>query len=225
LIKTGILNKEVENRLKTLFPFLLELPEKTYRTIINSGRYETAHIGETLMEEGRVCLGIALVMSGSIRIYKISETGREVTLYRIRPGETCVLAASCMLGGMTFPIIAEAEQETELFMIPKQTFETEFARSSVMQRFIFRQNAEKLVDIISVLDDIAFERIDKRLIRYLLANGDTLKTTHEKIAMELGTAREVVSRLLKDFENQGLVGLRRGSVKIKKRRQLENFLP
>ncbi len=170
--------------------------------------------------EGQACSGLALLISGSVRVYKIAESGRELTLYRLDPGESCILTASCILSGRAFPAFAITESEVHAYTVPAPTFQRWVARYPEWQRYVFDILSRRLETVIEVVEEVAFRRLDARLADYLLAVATSagepavLRATHELIAADLGSSREVVSRLLKDFQREGLIDMARGEVRI-----------
>jgi CRP/FNR family transcriptional regulator len=173
--------------------------------------------GQSICREGAICTHLPLVLAGSARVYKIGESGREITLYRIGPGESCVLTAACILSGRHFPALAAAETAVEVVAVPAQRVLDWLATSSEWRAYVFGLVAQRLADVIGVVEDVAFRRLDQRLADHmLLASGGlaNLAATHQQIADDIGTSREVVSRVLKDLEQRGLVALERGRVRL-----------
>ena len=162
------------------------------------------------------CSGIAFLLSGSIRVYKCGESGREITLYEIGPGETCILNASCILGNKAYPANAVTISEGELIMVPAHDFRRLLGSHETMRNFVFSLLSERLGEVMELVNEVAFRRMDERLMEYLVEkSGDgVLLATHQKIASDLGTSREVVSRLLKDLERQGKLSLARNSISL-----------
>ncbi len=174
--------------------------------------------GCNICYEGDECHHLALVVSGAARVFKLAESGREITLYRVEPGECCILTASCMLSGERFPANATVETELEAVLIPQRQVTAWMGESAVWRQFLWKLLAERLGDVISLVEEVAFRRMDERLGEYLADHaehhGSVLQATHQKIAADLGTSREVVSRMLKDFEQRGLLQLSRGRIEL-----------
>src|SRR5574337_318293 len=172
--------------------------------------------GTQLYREGDVCSAIAFVLTGDIRVYKIGQTGREITLYEIGPGETCILNASCILAGKSYPANAITLSETDLVLIPSPVFLSMMAASEQMRQFVFAIMSQRMTAVMELVEEVAFGRMDQRLLDYLIEKsaGGRLETTHQKIANDLGTSREVVSRLLKDFERKQQIKLSRNSITL-----------
>ncbi len=178
-----------------------------------------AHIpaGRDVFVEGDRVAAIPLLLSGTVRVYQLGETGREVTLYRFRPGESCVLTANAILTEQSFPAIATVEEDAEAVMIPAQVFREWVARESLWRGFFVQLVAQRLASVMNVVDEVAFRRLDKRvagLIAARASTGNAVLTTHQEIADELGSAREAVSRVLEDLAAKGLIRSARGRIEV-----------
>jgi len=174
-------------------------------------------VGQDVFVEGDRVDAIALLISGVVRVYKIGETGREITLYRFGLGESCILTANAILSRQSFPAIATVEQEAEAVMIPSDTFRDWVKRYDLWREFVFDLLSQRLVSVMSIVDEVAFRRMDVRVAGLLLERsrrGNPIRITHQEIASELGSSREVISRLLEDFSERGLVNVRRGEVEV-----------
>lgn len=210
------------------FKFFNKLPNDQKSQFLESASIITLNKKEIIMNEGSICKGMIFVISGSIRVYKLSEEGKEVTLYRIGMGETCILTISCILGSSNYQAIAQVEEDANVLFIPENMFKEIFAKSHIVQKFIFDTLSLRLEEVMYIVEEIAFQRKDKRIANFLLdrfeqSTDGIIRITHEEIASELGTAREVVSRLLKDFEYKGAVSLSRGKIKIISSNKLKNL--
>jgi CRP/FNR family transcriptional regulator len=152
-----------------------------------------------------------------VRVYKIGETGREITLYRFGNGQSCILTANAILSHKTFPAIATVEKEAEAVMIPADTFRDWVMCYDLWREFVFDLLSQRLSTIMAIVDEIAFRRMDARVATLLIARAQTqnpLRITHQKIASELGSSRKVISRLLEDFSERGLIRPGRGEIEI-----------
>ncbi len=151
-------------------------------------------------------------------MFKLAESGREITLYRVERGECCILTASCMLSRRPFPANATVESNLDALLIPEAHVQRWMSSSESWRRFLWNLLAKRLGDVISLVEEVAFRRMDERLCEYLTAHaserGPVIQATHGQIAADLGTSREVVSRVLKDFESRGLLKLSRGSIRL-----------
>jgi len=195
------------------FPDLASVPS-AIRTELDALPLMQVPGGTVLFRDGDVCQGYVFVLKGSVRVQKMDPEGREIVLYRVEDGQTCMLTTSCLLGGREYPAEGVAEEETELALLSPKRLDALLVDAS-FRRFVLSMISERIADLMALIEDVAFGRMDVRLARRLLEldNGSgELHLTHQQLSTELGTAREVVSRLLKDFERRGLVGLKRGSV-------------
>ena len=164
----------------------------------------------------RPVVAFPLLLAGSVRVVQRDngDRGREVVLYRIRPGEMCLLSVNCLLGASVYPATGIADEEISVVQISPVLFETFIAESTEFRQFVFRLLATRLQELMQLVDAIAFQQLDRRLATLLLARATPLKTTHQKIADELGTVRVMVSRLLERFESAGVVRLGRERIEV-----------
>jgi CRP/FNR family transcriptional regulator len=173
--------------------------------------------GRDVFVEGDRVDAIALLISGVVRVYKIGETGREITLYRFGSGESCILTANAILSRQDFPALATVEQDAEAVMVPADTFRGWVKRYDLWREFVFDLLSQRILSLMVIVDEVAFRRMDARLSAYLLqrsANEHSLRITHQEIAAELGSSREVISRLLESLASQGILRSRRGAIEI-----------
>lgn len=208
---------EQQERLIRLFPWLEGAASEFRRDFFRNATLMRIPGGHAIASEGSECGQLALVISGKVRVYKLADSGREITLYRINSGDSCVLTASCIMSNRPFPAIAATESEVEALIIPAKQAQAWLIESKSWGEFIFGLVSQRLADVIAVLEDVAFHRMDERVAAYLIATasqGQTLNITHHEIAADLGTTREVISRILKDFEVKGLVEGARGKLTV-----------
>jgi len=181
--------------------------------------------GTTIFSEGDECSVFAVLSSGTVRVFKIGETGREITLYRFGRGESCILTTSCVLSARQFPAIAVVEKDTTAFVIDQFTFRDWINRYGEWRDYVFQLLSQRLATVMAIVDEIAFRRVDVRLAEFLLQHAASeppvLYATHQHIAAELGTSREVVSRILADFSDDGLIRGGRGQIVIRDRERLQ----
>ncbi len=210
------MNKINEKVFLEIFPFFKKGNPDIVGEILSCARYETLP-GNTLMQlEGKACDSLGLMLSGEKRIYRSSGTGREITLYVVGPGETCILNASCILSNIICPVNAVSVGDVSLLSVSAKDFRGLIGKYEEMRRFIFEAISQNFASIIELVQEVAFRKMDERLLDYLVEKSDEGKliTTHQKIADDLGTAREVVSRLLKDFERKGAIRLSRNLIEL-----------
>lgn len=165
------------------------------------------------------CTGLILVISGQIRAYTISDDGREITMYRLFSRDICLFSASCMMNSIQFDITVAAEKDTEVLMIPAEVYQGIMKVSAPLANYTNEIMASRFSDVMWLIDQIMWKSFDKRLAEFLLneANiegSNTLKITHETIGNHMGNPREVVTRMLKYFQNEGMVRLSRGTIEI-----------
>ena len=203
---------------KENFPFWDDLSEIEQDTFINSSQYISFRKG-TNIHNGNECTGIILIRSGSLRLYILSDEGKEITLYRLFPGEMCMLSASCVLNNITFDVFVDAEENSECIVVGGCAYASLAERNSAAKIFALETALARFSDVMWVMQQILFMSMDKRLAIFLLdeiskTGGDTVRLTHEQIAKYMGSAREVVTRMLKYFSSEGLVELSRGGIKL-----------
>ncbi len=181
-----------------------------------------------IFNEGDECGTVAFLLSGSIRISKIGKNGREIVLYRLGSGDSCILTISSVLANISYPATAVVEEDAEAILLSVQQFKELMTINPEFQQYIYKLLAARLLEVMTLVDEIVFHKMDERLIEYLLRHSkndeDIIEITHEELASQLGSVREVISRLLKGFERDGLIQLSRGKVKIMHRSGLEEKL-
>ncbi len=221
-----ITNPEQKQRLVELFPFLKVATPDFQRIFFDAAIPAHIPAGHTIAETGSECSQLALVVSGSVRVYKLADKGREITLYRIKDGDSCVLTASCLMSATPFPAIAVAETELDALVIPANSAKAWMTQHPPWSSFVFGLISKRLTEVITVLENVTFQRLDVRVAAYLVNmadKGSTLAITHHEIAADLGSSREVVSRTLKEFDKQGWINMGRGELIIQDLPQLQNL--
>lgn len=161
---------------------------------------------------------LLLLLDGTVRVQQLSESGREIVLYRVHAGESCVLTTACLLAYEDYSAEGIAETEVEAAAIPRQVFDELVSQSEAFRRFVFSAYSKRITDLFFVIEEIAFQRMDIRLAQKLIelaGTGSEIKSTHQKMAAELGTAREVISRQLQEFQRRGWVAQSRGTIDIR----------
>jgi CRP/FNR family transcriptional regulator len=173
--------------------------------------------GKDIFLEGDQVEAIALLISGVVRVYNIGVTGREITLYRFGLGDSCILSANAIFNQATFPAIATVEEEAEAVMIPADNFRDWVNRYEIWRNFIINLLSQRLTSLMAVIDDVAFQRMDTRIAALLLQRSqieNPINITHQEIAAELGSSREVISRILEDLTRQEIIHTMRGTIEI-----------
>lgn len=205
-------------RVASALPFLALLENELTEDFSRQATLARIPAGRDVMAEGDRVVAIPLLISGQIRVFRIGESGREITLYRFGRGECCVLTADSILGHRLFPACAQVEEEVEVAFIPATVFDSWLARSSAWRQFVFDAMSRRLLSLMDTLDDVAFRRMDMRVAALLIQRSGgrktTVRITHQEIADELGSSREVISRILEDFQARGQIRLSRGFVGV-----------
>jgi len=185
------------------------------RAIWEEGIVKDVPKGRTLCREGDACDYLPLVISGNLRVFKAAENGREVTLYTVESGSSCVLSAAGILKGTPFPTQTMAETETRILLVPGRTVGAFYDRYKGWRNFILSLYTDRVSSVIHLVEEVLFRRLDDRLLELLRDKADgkgIVRITHQKIAEELGSTREVISRLLKELENRDILQQRRGEI-------------
>ena len=183
----------------------------------------------TLLHNGpEDCLGLIVVISGQLRASICSDEGREVTIYRLCERDICLFSASCMMRSIQFDVVVEAEKDSELYIIPADIYKRMMEVSAPLANYTNQIMAERFSEVMWLLEQIMWKSMDKRLAAFLLEESslegaDSLSLTHEKIANHMGTAREVITRMLKYLQSEGMVALKRGAIQLIDRKRLEEL--
>lgn len=209
--------------------FFPRLTDEEKRLVLDStarGRYSK---GQSVYGPEAECMGVLLVKTGMLRAYLLSEEGREVTLYRLGPGEVCVLSASCILRSITFDVHIEAEEDSEVLLLPIAAFSRIAARNVWAENFSLNNAVARFSEVLGAMEQLLFSSLERRLASFLLeeadrTGSDSLHLTHEQIAKRIGSVREVVSRQLKLFSEEGLVRVARGRIDLENEKGLEDLL-
>ena len=218
-------NSEVSEIFKSSFPFWDGLSEIDKATLSESSQSICFEKG-TNIHNGNECTGVILIKSGSLRLYILSDEGKEITLYRLFPGDICIFSASCVLDTITFDVFVDAEERSECVVVGGCAYEELSRKIPEVKIFTLESALSRFSDVMWVMQQILFMSMDKRLAIFLLdeaskIGSDTIKLTHEQIAKYMGSAREVVSRMLKYFSSEGLVEVSRSSgIKILDKKRL-----
>jgi len=214
-----MLNKENIQFLTQKFDFISRLsPEEQDETFANTSQI-TYHKGQNIHSAENDCIGVLLVKTGELRTYILSESGKEVTLYRLYPGDVCILSASCLMHNITFDVFIDAEVDSEILLLSAGVFAKLQEKNIYVENFALSVMVDKFSDVMWAMEQILFKSFDSRLATFLLdesakRGSDRIDLTHEQIAKYMASAREVVSRMIKYFEKEKLVTLHRGGMTI-----------
>ena len=204
--------------LKTLLPFWDGIEESDRSLICENTVSHSFTVGETI-HRGQDCSGVIIVRSGCLRVYILSENGKDITLYRLFPGDICMLSASCVLDSITFDVSIDAEENSRCIIIGGSVFDTLSKKYKDIRIFSLETAVSRFSDVMWVMQQILFMSMDKRLAVFLIDEAarnktDEIMLTHEQIARYIGSAREVVSRTLKYLSSEGLVEVSRKGIRI-----------
>lgn len=202
-----------DGALNALYPVLAALPPTARTRLQQHAQVFSVPAGIVVFDELQACQGFPFVLSGGLRVVKAAPNGRELPLYRVTPGETCIISSACLLGHAPYNARGIAEVETRLLLLPKADFQALLGEAA-FRDFVFTLFSERIADLMQLIEEVAFRKLDQRLAALLLGKGPRLHVTHQQLADELGSVREIVSRLLKGFAEQGLVALAREQVDI-----------
>jgi CRP/FNR family transcriptional regulator, anaerobic regulatory protein len=221
-----MINSEQFKRIVRVLPILEHADPGLLREFQQKAFFARIPESHDVFVEGDKADAIALLISGVVRVYKIGETGREITLYRFGNGESCILTANAILSQKNFPAIATVEKEADAVMIPAETFRDWVRRYDLWREFVFDLLSERLSSVMAIVEEVAFRRMDVRVVTFLserLGQTDSIQITHQEIAAELGSSREVISRILEDLSALGIIGVSRGTIKVLDREALQGW--
>ena len=212
---------------KEIFPFWNEISPETRDTICQNSVAMT-YLKGTTIHDGTECSGVFFIRSGCLRVYLLSEKGKDITLYRLYAGDMCMLSASCVLQSITFDVMIDAEEDSECYVISGPAFVSVSEANPKIKIFSLETAISRFSDVMWVMQQILFMNFDRRLAIFLLdemarTGDDTLHLTHEQIARNMGSAREVVSRMLKYFSSEGMTEVSRKGIKILNKQALQQL--
>jgi len=197
-----------------LFPTLAELPTRLALEVERQAMNLNAPAGALLFDAGMACQALPLVLEGRVKVSKRAENGREIRLYSVRPGELCIVTVSCLLGGDPYPATGVAETAVSALALPRALILRLVAEHPPFREMAFNLFAERLTGLMQLVEEVAFRKLDQRLAAWLLQRGPLIAVSHQVVADELGSVREIVSRLLKQFEEEGSVRLGRERIEV-----------
>ncbi|WP_226782807.1 Crp/Fnr family transcriptional regulator [Oceaniglobus trochenteri] len=207
------------------FEGLAQLPPDLRDALVAGSQVVKVPEGTQVFEPGQSADNLLLLLDGTVRVRQKSDTGREIFLYRVHAGESCVLTTACMMAFEDYAADGIAETDVRAVAIPRATFDDLAGRSAVFRQFVFRAYSRRITDLFTLIDDIVFQRLDVRLAARLLelATDDTVRATHQMLGTELGTAREVISRTLAEFQRRGWIEQHRGEIRLVGRVAMERL--
>ena len=206
--------KDTRRRLLERFPAFAGLAPARLDQLLAEAQLLHVPAGRLLFDARQPCRGFPLVLEGAVRVTMTAASGREILLYRVEPGQGCILSGGCLLGHSDYAARGIAEEDVTLASIPPAQFQALLLEHEPFRRFVFGMYGERLAEVMTLVEEVAFRRLDERLAQLLIHRGPVIEATHQSLADELGSVREIVSRLLRSFESRGWVKLERERITL-----------
>ncbi len=206
--------RDLADQLRERFPALCGLARERLEQLVAEGHVLQVPAGAILFDAKQPCRGFPLVLEGAVRVVINAPSGREILLYRVDPGQGCIMSGGCLLGHSDYAARGIAEGDVTLLSIPPAPFQALLLEHEPFRRFVFGMYGERLAEVMTLVEEVAFRRLDERLAQLLIHRGPVIEATHQALADELGSVREIVSRLLRSFEQRGWVKLERERVTV-----------
>jgi CRP/FNR family transcriptional regulator len=212
---TAALDKDAtRSKLLECFPVFRQLPAARLERLLAEAQLLQLPAGAVMFDASQPCRGFPLVLEGALRVSKFAPNGREILLYRVDPGQSCILSGGCLLGHSEYTARAVVEEDVQLLSLPPSLFDELMLEFEPFRLFVFGMYGDRLAEVMELVEEVAFKRLDERLAQLLIHRGPVIEATHQKLADELGSVREIVSRLLRSFEERGWVKLERERVTV-----------
>jgi CRP/FNR family transcriptional regulator len=212
---TAALDKDAtRSKLLERFPVFRQLPAARLERLLAEAQLLQLPAGAVMFDASQPCRGFPLVLEGALRVSKFAPNGREILLYRVDPGQSCILSGGCLLGHSEYTARAVVEEDVQLLSLPPALFDELMLEVEPFRLFVFGMYGDRLAEVMELVEEVAFKRLDERLAQLLIHRGPVIEATHQKLADELGSVREIVSRLLRSFEERGWVKLERERVTV-----------
>ena len=205
---------ELKHKLIACYPAFAAMPAALMEFTLRSALLKSVPSGTVMFDEQNPCQAFPMLLEGVIRVSKVAANGRELQLYRVVPGEACLLSSSCLLGNAPYSARGIAEPDLTVVTLPQPLFTRLLAEHEPFRTYVFSLFSDRISELMQLVEAVAFQRLDQRLAALLLGKGRVIRTTHQALAEELGSVREIVSRLLKSFSEQGLVVLERERIEV-----------
>lgn len=205
---------DIARRAVEHFPALAGLDPGRLAHLLEDAQLLRVSAGAILFDADQPCRGFPLILEGAVRVVMNAPSGREILLYRVDPGEGCIMSGGCLLGHSDYAARGIAEQDVTLLNLPPAAFNALLLEHEPFRRFVFGMYGERLAEVMMLVEEVAFRRLDERLAQLLVHRGPVIEATHQKLADELGSVREIVSRLLRSFEQRGWVKLERERITL-----------
>lgn len=204
----------LKSELLEFFPVFAGMPAAELDHILAVSSVRTVKAGTALFSSGSPCSGFPMLLSGTVRVTRINPQGREVQLYRVKPGESCIMSTGCLLGNIEYGATGIAESEVKLVVLPPALFNQLMSGNVAFRHYVFALFSERLAGMMELVEAVTFQRLDRRLAALLLERGEVVHASQQKLADDIGTVREMVGRVLRNFEDRGLVALGREQVRV-----------
>lgn len=218
-----MINSDTRARILQRYPALKGVEAAKLEALLTMAKVMRIPAETVMFDENQPCQGFPLLLSGSLRVIKSSSNGRELQLYRVMTGESCIMTSSCLLGNSRYHARGIVEEDVEIVLLPSATFHTLLAEQEAFRHYVFHLFTERLTDLMELVTAVAFQKLDQRLAALLISKTNPIHTTHQALADELGSAREMVSRLLKSFAEQGWVQLGRENITLTNLDSIKKF--
>jgi len=209
----NMINEKQKEKLFKLYPVLSDVDQELLTDALSNAKLVTLKAGTLIFDELQPCNAFPFILSGNIRVYKQSVHGRELSLYNVTSGDACVVTAGCLLGDEPYNASGIVKTDSMLVMMTSDDFEN-LLTSRVFREFIFSLFSKRILGLMQLVEEVAFQKLDRRLASILLRQGRYIKVSHQELADELGTVREMITRLLNSFSDTGVITLGRGRIEI-----------
>jgi CRP/FNR family transcriptional regulator len=218
-----MINEQEIKTLLKIYPVLSGVDQEPLAQALSNASLVTFKEGTQIFDELQTCNAFPFILSGKIRVYKQSVNGRELSLYTVFPGDACVITAGCLLADEPYNASGLAKADSNLVMMRSSDFEN-LLGSRLFREYIFSLFSRRIVELMQLVEEVAFHKVDRRLAALLLQRGRTIHVSHQELANELGTVREMITRVLKSFSDTGLIALRRGQIDVLDESALKHIL-
>lgn len=204
----------LKSELLALFPVFAGMSAAELDRVLGASVSRTVRSGAQVFSSGSPCSGFPMLLGGTVRVTRTNPQGREVQLYRVKPGESCIMSTGCLLGKVEYSATGTAESDVTMIVLPPALFNELMAKNPAFRQYVFALFSERLAGMMELVEAVTFQRLDRRLAALLLEHGEIVHASQQKLADDIGTVREMVGRVLRNFEDRGLVALGREQVRI-----------
>jgi CRP/FNR family transcriptional regulator len=201
-------------KLIALYPAFASMSQDALQELLDASIVKTIPKGTVMFDENSPCGSFPMILEGAVKVVKTAPSGRELQLYRVLPGESCILSTGCIMGNAPYSATGIAESDLSIIALPPHVFHRLLSQHTPFRTYVFGLFTERIAELMQLVEAIAFHKLDQRLAALLLGKGKVIHATHQQLADELGSVREIVSRLLKTFAERGLVSLAREEIEL-----------